>query len=104
MPEKRMLVIDDESVVLSSCRRIFTAAGFEVVTTESPRQGLELASGSRFDVILCDWRMPELDGMIDDGYWQYAWLLARAMTIASGTSEVQRNIIAQRLLGLPRGA
>ena len=60
---KRMLVIDDESVVLSSCRRIFASQGFEVVTTESPRQGLELATGSKFDVILCDWRMPELDGM-----------------------------------------
>jgi formate/nitrite transporter len=63
MSDKRMLVIDDESVVLTSCRRIFQAEGFEVVTTESPRQGLELASGSKFDVILCDWRMPELDGL-----------------------------------------
>jgi formate/nitrite transporter len=63
MPDKRMLVIDDEAVVLSSCRRIFSAEGFEVVTTDSPRQGLELASASKFDVILCDWRMPELDGL-----------------------------------------
>jgi formate/nitrite transporter len=60
---KRMLVIDDESVVLSSCRRIFMEEGYEVVTTDSPRQGLDLASGSRFDIILCDWRMPELDGV-----------------------------------------
>jgi alkylation response protein AidB-like acyl-CoA dehydrogenase len=39
---------------------------------------------------------------LDDGDSQYHWLLARALTIASGTSEVQRNIIAQRLLGLPK--
>jgi alkylation response protein AidB-like acyl-CoA dehydrogenase len=39
---------------------------------------------------------------LDEGQWQYAWLMARAMTIASGTSEVQRNIIAQRLLGMPK--
>jgi alkylation response protein AidB-like acyl-CoA dehydrogenase len=40
---------------------------------------------------------------MDEGEWQFKWLMARAMTIASGTSEVQRNIIAQRMLGMPRG-
>ena len=40
---------------------------------------------------------------IDDGRWQQAFLWSRVGAIAGGTSEVQANIIAQRILGLPRG-
>ena len=38
----------------------------------------------------------------DNGRWGYQFLYDRSMTIAGGTSEVQRNIVAQRVLGLPR--
>ncbi|MGI8491538.1 MAG: acyl-CoA dehydrogenase [Acidimicrobiales bacterium] len=34
--------------------------------------------------------------------WSYGFLANRCLTIAGGTSEVQRNVIAERLLGLPR--
>jgi alkylation response protein AidB-like acyl-CoA dehydrogenase len=39
---------------------------------------------------------------IDGGRWQQAFLWSRVGAIAGGTSEVQANIIAQRMLGLPR--
>jgi len=41
-------------------------------------------------------------GEVDDKGWHYGFLYARALTIGGGTSEVQRNIVAERVLGLPR--
>ena len=40
---------------------------------------------------------------IDQGKWSYRMLAARALTIGGGTSEVQHNIIGERVLGLPKG-
>jgi len=40
--------------------------------------------------------------VIDGGWWQQRYLYSKCFTIAGGTTEIQRNIIAERVLGLPK--
>jgi alkylation response protein AidB-like acyl-CoA dehydrogenase len=42
------------------------------------------------------------EGILDDGWWHHQQLRSRGNTIEAGSSEVLRNIVAERVLGLPK--
>ncbi len=52
--------------------------------------------------LLTDWSPPGSTTPQSWGTWQWGAMFSRALTIGGGTSEVQRNIIGERILGLPR--
>ncbi len=60
----RILIVDDEPIVCFSLERLLSTEG-EVVALTSARQALErIRAGERFDVILCDLMMPEMDAPV----------------------------------------
>jgi two-component system response regulator HydG len=59
----RILVIDDDEGVRESMQRMLRSAGYTVQTAATGEEGLTLAGGGGFDVILSDMRMPGLSGV-----------------------------------------
>ena len=59
----RVLVIDDEEVMLESCRRILERRGCVVDTEADALRGRERAVHGKYDLVLLDVRMPQLDGL-----------------------------------------
>jgi two-component system KDP operon response regulator KdpE len=60
---KRILVVDDEELVLRSLRRILIASGYEALVAASGLQGLDVARQKPPDLILLDLSMPGMDGL-----------------------------------------
>ena len=61
-PPARILVADDNVQILALVASILGSAGFEVVTCERGVRAVELAFANRFDLILLDAMMPDMDG------------------------------------------
>jgi CheY-like chemotaxis protein len=60
--QKMILCIDDSPSILEYERRLFEQSGYIVVTVESARRGLRLATLYSFDAVLVDYGMPEMNG------------------------------------------
>ncbi len=58
----KILVIEDEETVRENILELLDAEGFDTLSAENGRIGLDLAQQQLPDLILCDIRMPELDG------------------------------------------
>ena len=59
----KILIIDDERAIRRALREILEFEDFEVDEAENGKEGVKLASGEHYDIIFCDIKMPEMDGM-----------------------------------------
>ncbi len=63
MPHEKILVVDDEEIVLLSCERVLTEEGYEVRTRPGGKEALALLGEETFDLALVDLMMPGIGGI-----------------------------------------
>ena len=102
----RVLVVDDEPELADLMRAMLEGAGLEVATAESGAVALELLRVARFDAVVSDLRMPDMDGQ---ALWQAVCALdaalSRRMLFVSGdtlSSASQQWLQAQGLSSLDK--
>ena len=59
---KKILLVDDEPVILETYSALLSEKGFSVVTASSGREALKTFSGNSFDLVITDLAMPDGDG------------------------------------------
>ena len=104
------LYIESEILRLIRLRTVSaTVRGMEPGPEASVRKALSDEHGQHVMEMAIE--LAETGGLLADagpfgdgarGMWAYGYLYSRALTIGGGTSEVQRNILGERVLGLPK--
>lgn len=62
-PTGNILIVDDEVLVTSGCKRILEANHYDVTIATTGQEGLGRAFQGDFDLVVTDLRLPDLDGM-----------------------------------------
>jgi two-component system NtrC family sensor kinase len=98
LPQSRVLVVDDEPEISGLMRDMLEGAGYDVATAESGEVALALLETARFDAIVSDLRMPDVDGatLWREVVQRYPHLSQRMLfvtgdTLSPGASEFLRK-------------
>ncbi|MFG2999525.1 acyl-CoA dehydrogenase family protein [Streptomyces sp. NPDC048340] len=97
-----------DAVVGARAYELFTWAGasrFAAGAAIGAESSLTKVFWSQYDIALHETALDLLgpDAELAEGEWAEPWIFSLAGPIYAGTNEIQRDIIAERLLGLPKG-
>ena len=60
--DARILVVEDDSVLCEVLKEVLESRGFSLVTARDGFEGLRVVFNGNFDVVLCNWHIPVMDG------------------------------------------
>jgi CheY-like chemotaxis protein len=98
----RILIVDDEPLLVRALERLLTRAGFDTLSAGDGRAALDLLAQNDFALILCDVRMPVLDGV---GLLQALGRRGPPVVMLTGygdeSDQALRDLGAKAVLGKP---
>ena len=59
----KILIIDDERIIRSTLREILEYENYQISEAQDGEQGLKMLQDEEFDLVLCDIKMPKMDGL-----------------------------------------
>lgn len=62
-PHARILILDDNCFGLSARKGVLQELGHDIVTSCSPQEALGICASQVFDLVVTDYRMPDMDGV-----------------------------------------
>jgi CheY-like chemotaxis protein len=62
-PQASILIIDDELDVLEMMSFMLSGDGYQIALAQSGKEAFDIARRQRFDIIITDLKMPEIDGI-----------------------------------------
>ena len=92
---KKILIIDDELIIRTSCERTLAPKGYMVTSASSGAEGLACLEKEDFSVVLLDFKMPDMDGMEVLKKIHASWPSSRVIII-TGYSMVDTAVRALR--------
>ena len=96
MIKARILVVDDEEIVLRSCRKILEGGGHDVLTVLSGQGAFDILEKEPIDIVITDMKMPGIGGIqvLEKVKEKYPDI---AVIMITGYSTVQSAVQAMKL-------
>lgn len=92
----KILVIDDEAIVRTSCQRTLAPEGYDVRLATNGREGIAFMEKEKFSLVLLDLKMPDMDGIEVLNKIKTAWPDTKVVMV-TGYSTVDTAVQALRL-------
>jgi putative two-component system response regulator len=88
----RILIVDDDSITLSILANTIESLGHQVTSATNGREALNLMRSGSYRMVICDWEMPEMDGLElcrrirERFYSTYVYIIL--LTVRSGSNAI----------------